>query len=102
MTDIVAKMVKMSKGKEEKRGAKGLRLGFQRKNSLRERMGKKEWEREGKRNRMREWKKWLLKSATCHVLVGPGVLCWLVKFVLLLVLKFFEFFFQIFLERTRV
>jgi len=42
MTDIVAKMVKMSKGKEEKRGAKGLRLGFQRKNSLRERMGKKE------------------------------------------------------------
>jgi len=88
-------MVKMSKGKGEKRGAKGLWLGFRRKKSLRERMEKKEWEREGKRNIMRERKKWLLKSVTCHVLVGPGVLCWLVKFVLLLVLKCFDFFSKI-------
>ena len=42
---------------------------------------------------MRKRKKWVLKSATCHVLIGSGVLFSLVEFFLLLVLNVIYLFF---------
>ena len=88
-----------SKGEKGEKGAKDWEE-FRVSEKIRMREKKNVKEREQRKRNEGEWGnqtgKWVLKHGTCHVLVCPGVLCWLVEVLLLLVLNLFIYFFKIF------